>query len=86
MRRFRKKPIVIEAVRFTGRNYQTVFDFIGDGAVGKHSSSGRIYLPTLEGTMEVSPGDWVIRGVKGEYYPCKPDIFETSYEPVEDSA
>ena len=43
-------------------------------------------IPTLEGVMHANPGDWIIRGVKGELYPCKPDIFEASYEPVEGEA
>ena len=44
---------------------------------------GELYIPTLEGTMTAKPGDWIIRGVKGEFYPCKPDIFEATYEAVD---
>lgn len=61
-RRYRKRPVIIEA-------YQT---------------DEPVDIETLEGTMHASPGDWIIRGVKGEIYPCKPDIFETTYEAVED--
>lgn len=95
MSRFRKKPVVIEAIRWTGSNLAEVIAFTGkhpdfdrwfksfeeyeehvarDGAVFK--------IFTLEGTMEASAGDWIIRGVQGEHYPCKPDIFEATYEPV----
>jgi len=80
---YRKKPIVIDAVKFTGTNYQTVFDFIGDGAPGVHTEDGVIYLLTLEGTMAAEKGDWIIKGWKGEFYPCKPDIFELTYEVAE---
>ena len=53
------------------------FKVCGDGPFG-------IAIETLEGTMTAAPGDWIIRGVQGEFYPCKPDIFEATYEPVED--
>ena len=46
-------------------------------------NSGHLLIGTLEGTMAAAPGDWVIKGVAGEFYPCKPDIFEATYEPVE---
>jgi hypothetical protein len=51
------------------------------GCVGWYMQTGGIYIPTLEGVVVASPGDWIIRGVKGEFYPCKPDIFEATYEP-----
>ena len=84
--RFRKKPVEVDAIQYQREeNIMTVQDFFGDG-------DGRefIYLPekneyairTLEGDMVVSNGDWIIRGVKGEYYPCKPDIFVATYEPI----
>lgn len=53
------------------------------GAGSVCSMGDKLYIGTLEGTMTVSPGDWIIRGVKGELYPCKPDIFFATYEPVE---
>jgi hypothetical protein len=81
MPKFRKKPVVIEAIRFTGENYQEVSDFMHCQYPAIHF--GDLLIGTLEGTMKANPGDWVIRGIKGEYYPCKPDIFETTYEPVE---
>jgi hypothetical protein len=60
-------------------------DFFANGGAGSHGSDQGISLsiPTLEGTMQASENDWIIRGVKGELYPCKPDIFAATYEPAE---
>ena len=96
--KFRKKPVVIDAVRWTGANVEEVLPFIQDGkpdfshlpnngvyvvsGVGHSPVDGILDIPTLEGTMSARPGDWIIRGVKGEFYPCKPDIFEVTYEPA----
>lgn len=74
---FRKKPVHIEAVQYTGDNLADILKF-----VGKVKTGGGCRIETLEGTMEAMPGDWIIRGVKGEFYPCKPDIFTATYEPV----
>ena len=97
--RFRKKPVVIEAVRFDG--------FVNDDRnatdatrnpwpVEWNTSTWRrgvdeegdpvpvLAIPTLEGVMTASPGDWIIRGVKGEFYPCKPDIFAATYDAVDE--
>jgi hypothetical protein len=82
--KFRKKPVVIEAVRFNLTNRQEVLDFIGKA--GHWSDDGReikITIYTLEGNITASEGDWIIKGVKGEFYPCKPDIFAATYEAVE---
>lgn len=84
MTKFRKKPIVIEASQYfpgvviPGVTYSVP---MRDGEVLPGMSA---YIDTLEGRMEVSPGDWVITGVKGEIYPCKPDIFAATYELVEE--
>lgn len=81
--RFRKKPVEIEAVRFTGDNIQEIWDWVGAGAVyGPVEDDPSAYIDTLEGRHEARPGDWIIKGVQGEPYPCKPDIFEATYEPV----
>lgn len=87
--KFRKKPVVIEAIQFDGTpgGAVAVFD-VFDIPGGKFDPSGNmergnITIPTLEGVVTASRGDWIIRGVKGEYYPCKPDIFEATYEPVQ---
>ena len=84
MMKFRKKPVVIEAVHFNGINFAEVFNGFLDRCAGAHSAEGRVFIPTLEGTMCADKGDWIIRGVKGEYYPCKPDIFDATYEAVEE--
>jgi hypothetical protein len=87
MQKFRKKPVVIEAVRFTG-NFQEIalwmksHQFYGYGDNTGESPSDAFFVNTLEGTMRADIGDWIIRGVKGEFYPCKNDIFEATYEPV----
>lgn len=75
-KKFIKRPIIIEAVQFDGRNYNECFDFIGGGV--KHPS-GKIIIKTLEGDMYCGKKDWIIKGIKGEFYPCKPDIFEETY-------
>lgn len=73
MSKFRKKPVVIEAREFTGFNWPELDEWIGQNQVYPQ-------IKTLEGIHHVSVGDWVIKGVKGEFYPCKPDIFEQTYE------
>lgn len=84
---YRKKPVTIEAVQFTGENIAAIWDWAGAGAVyGPTEESASAFIDTLEGRMEAKPGDWIIRGVQGELYPCKPDIFEATYEPVEQVA
>lgn len=87
--RYRKKPVVIEAVHFDGdaANCTTVTEFLGGShAVDTHRWKPNIYeggyIRTLEGEMEFIPGDWIIKGVKGEFYPCKPEIFAATYEAV----
>lgn len=82
MAKFRKKPVVVEAVRWTGVNREQVEDFAGWGlamVLDTHS----LYIPTLEGSLLASIGDWIIRGVKGELYPCKDEIFRLTYEPMD---
>lgn len=81
MAKYRKKPVVIKAVQWTGNNFGILDDFMHNayGVDGK-----QIIIPTLEGCMKANIGDWIIKGIKGEFYPCKPDIFEATYEKVED--
>ncbi len=76
--KFRKKPVVIEATQW--------FKDGDHPAVRIGRMTGRRLIDTLEGEMQVTSGDWIITGVKGEHYPCKPDIFDMTYEPVEQSA
>ena len=84
MAKFRKKPVVIDAVRWAGNNALEVEAFlaIGPYAAAGYVKGGYVDIGTLEGLMVASIGDWIIKGVKGEFYPCKPDIFAATYEPV----
>ena len=103
MSKFRKKPVVIEAIRFTGAFSwdemregsfsEEVIIISEDGKVEEpappihevaafNSQSNELYIRTLEGDMRAESGDWIIRGINGEFYPCKPDIFKATYEPV----
>lgn len=92
----RKKPVVIEAIQWTGDNLQDVREFVGDYLFEfktqtinlkkqevKERTAG-IKIKTLEGHHFANIGDYIIKGVHGEFYPCKPDIFEETYEVVED--
>jgi hypothetical protein len=86
--KFRKKPIVIEAFKWTGSPDQTedpewIIKEIKKGNV--YFNKNTMMIKTLEGTMITNAGDWVIQGVKGEIYPCKPDIFEETYEAEKES-
>lgn len=79
MPKFQKKPVVVEAIQWNGPPDDSALEkFAGHWA----SIGAEVYITTLEGAMRVSPGDWVICGVKGEFYPCKPDVFEATYERV----
>lgn len=85
--KYRKKPVVIDAVQFTGRNQREVLSFAypdlsEDALAGAEIMKLPVVISTLEGDMTASPGDFVIKGVQGEFYPCKPDIFAATYEPV----
>lgn len=88
MPKFRKKPVIIEAMQLPAENEdasEELIEFLnsaGDGVIFSDRHGG-ISINTLEGAMRGDPGDWIIKGVKGEFYPCKPDIFEATYEPVE---
>jgi hypothetical protein len=100
MPKFRKKPVVIEAVQLTWNNWKDICNFLG--SIISPENPGRyipreeasdtcgeagetmiaLTIPTLEGNHVAKHGDWIIKGVKGEFYPCKPDIFEATYEAV----
>jgi hypothetical protein len=81
MPQFQKKPVVIEARQWIDGNGFHLADWCG-GRVDTSAEPSKIVIPTLEGDITASHGDWIIRGVQGEFYPCKPDIFEATYEPV----
>lgn len=82
--KYRKKPVVIEAIRFNGENRELIANWLG-----AEISSGRIrdcifedliQIETLEGVMTANVGDWIVKGVKGEFYPVKDDIFRETYD------
>lgn len=83
--RYKKKPVIIEAIQFedTAERICELSEFMG-GAYVNYEDKNNPYIPieTLEGTMRASVGDYIIKGVNGEFYPCKPDIFEKTYEKV----
>ena len=105
--KFRKKPVEIEAMQFTGSPTEAhrVYEWIESNTLGSfeplsvlekreptpesgvsiNPATGGLLIATLEGVMEASPGDWIIRGVQGEFYPCKPDIFAVTYEPTQET-
>jgi hypothetical protein len=90
MAHFRKKPVVIEAVQFvdTAQAITELSDFYAHDIVVDYSVKNAppiLKIETLEGTMTANVGDWIIKGVNGEFYPCKPDIFEKTYERVENN-
>lgn len=86
MPRYRKKPVVIEAMQLTKKNVTEVMTWVGEDAtaVAQTFDEG-INISTKEGVMLARYGDYIIRGVHGEHYPCKPDIFEQTYESMEET-
>lgn len=82
--KFRKKAVVIEAVQYTGNNLQYIIKELGMPEKDYGWKNFELYIHTLEGDHKASVGDWIIKGIKGEFYPVKPDIFEMTYEPVEE--
>ena len=86
--RFRKKPVVVEALQFNGNNGWELEGWSSGKVYGSpvleptkaNPTGSYLQIATLEGTMTAIVGDWIIRGVKGEFYPCKPDKFEQTYE------
>lgn len=80
-RAYRKKPVVVETVQWTGENHAEMCEFI-DPEVFEIKPKEGLIIHTLEGDHHASPGDYIIKGVNGEFYPCKPDIFAKTYEPA----
>ena len=86
MAKYRKKPVVIEAHKFTDENKNQVFNWIRCNTEAMFlDGKPAIKIQTLEGDLIATLGDYVIKGIQGEFYPCKPDIFELTYEPVEET-
>jgi len=84
---YRKKPVVIEARQLNTDDYDLMWDIVhwcgGIAAALDAYGHPLVAIDTLEGRMYADPGDWIIRGVQGEFYPCKPDIFAATYEPAD---
>lgn len=84
MAKYRKKPVVIEAVQWDGGKLSTIALIVAEKSSHVRVRDDRsLEISTLEGHMRANVGDWIIRGVQGELYPCKPDIFAATYEPVQ---
>lgn len=97
MSEYRSKPVVIEAKQLDGESNHDVFLWVAEQTIAYDYTSddkpdlgvtidpadGRMVIRTLEGEMHADPGDWIIRGTRGEFYPCKPDVFEAKHEPVD---
>lgn len=92
---YKKKPVVVEAIKWDSLNLTEIMDFVGKSLIVETYDAGYqagatplavgLKIRTLEGDMNVSFGDYIIKGVQGEFYPCKPDIFEQTYEPTQKS-
>lgn len=83
VKQFRKRPVVIEAVQLTEDNGAEVWEWADSKPFyGPDGTVTGLSIYTLEGRMKADFGDWIIKGVQGEFYPCKPDIFELTYEPA----
>lgn len=81
--KYRKKPVVIEAIQYNGANFNEIRGFMRGTSYSKLVNR-KIRIQTLEGHIYADEEDYIIKGVQGEFYPCKPDIFEATYEKVED--
>lgn len=93
IQKFRKKPVVIEAVQYNNLNREEIEKFVGKKLhqelefeaaylAGKEAPKFSLIIETLEGNHKAMPNDYIIKGIQGEFYPCKPDIFEATYELV----
>ena len=85
MPKYRKKPVEVEARKFVKGHYSSIAEWCGGTVIrGVNNFVAWVEVPTIEGTMRGEVGDYIIKGVQGEFYPCKPDIFEATYEAVTD--
>lgn len=88
IKKYRKKPVVVEAIEVKKDNYPEIVKFVGKELEFMCSPSDlcalkHVVIPTLEGKMTAMVGDFIIKGINGEFYPCKPDIFKKTYEEVD---
>ncbi len=84
--KYKKRPIMVEAVQWTDDNIDEIFDFCTAAYLDADNPRNEVelHIRTREGSLVANDGDYIIKGIQGEYYPCKPDIFEQTYEPVKD--
>ena len=75
----RKKPIIVEVKQYSNDNKEEVLEWLGDKG---YYQNNNLYVKTLEGVLKADEGDFIIKGIKGEFYPCKPDVFKETYIPV----
>lgn len=80
--KYRKKPITIEAIQFTKESLEDIKNWLGENCVESIAKPMELLINTSEGVMKASENDYIIKGIKGEFYPCKPDIFEQTYDAV----
>jgi len=83
MKKYRKKPVIVEAIKYVGYNHLEMKKQIGENGFWDILRN-KLAIRTLEGNMVADLGDYIIKGIAGEFYPCKPEIFEASYEEVEE--
>lgn len=86
IKKYAKKPLIVEALKWDGNNRSEIFDFCSLSYVNYEygSSEPKLMIQTLEGPMQASVGDYIIKGIKGEFYACKPDVFKLTYDSVEE--
>ena len=88
MKNFKKKAVIIHATQLINNNFRSLDDIpisvVSSWRAGTDAEGFYVIIPTLEGELKARNNDWIIRGVKGEYYPCKPDIFALTYEETTD--
>lgn len=85
-KRYKKKPVIIEALQWNGNNFKEIKDFTNKSFPTKRiikQSDDTLLIHTLEGDMKVDKNDFIIKGIQGEFYPCKPDIFRKTYESID---
>lgn len=86
VRKFKKKPVVIEAIQWSGENIKEIKDFT-DGSSETNRTleqlGDKLIISTLEGNVQADINDFIIKGIEGEFYPCKPDIFKKTYKPID---
>jgi hypothetical protein len=80
IQKYTKKPVTIEAIQWTEENLPAIKEWLGENLVTYNEDLQIHYIKTLEGNMKITEGDYIIRGIKGEFYPCKPDIFYATYD------